>query len=188
MRLSDVFKPLNIRIDREQLGTASKKFLAAGPTRLAFPDTPETSSNGTLTFIPAEAGPTDYNADLSKTRQMEMSQQYLDQRRKALMLDVAEMEFHLGVEVQWEPNDADFVNTKQYIATRDYQVALLNLQRLVVQRLFELHKMNLLQTGKTFYLALSWRTHPHPKLRVPRAEIHREEPSSSFARYSHRAG
>ncbi|KAI0323319.1 hypothetical protein GY45DRAFT_1227486, partial [Cubamyces sp. BRFM 1775] len=35
----------------------------------------------------------------------------------------------------------------QYIATRKYQRALGKLQRLVIQRLFELHKLNLSQTG-----------------------------------------
>ena len=35
----------------------------------------------------------------------------------------------------------------KYIATRTYQQALGRLQRLVIQRLFELHKMNVAQTG-----------------------------------------
>ena len=139
--------------DRAQLGIASKVFLEAGPRNLAFPAPPEPTATApgnsppVVTFLPAESGPTNYTADTSKTRRAETNRRYLDQRRKALMLDIAEMEFHLGVQVPWEPNDPDYVNTKAYIATRDYQVALLNLQRLVVQRLFELHKMNLAQTG-----------------------------------------
>ncbi|KAI1782950.1 hypothetical protein LXA43DRAFT_904545, partial [Ganoderma leucocontextum] len=157
------------------------KFLAAGPKKLAFPDPP--SEGNAVTFMPVETGATNYSAATSKTRHIETNCRYLDQRRKALMLDVAEMEFHLGVEAQWEPNNPDFVNTKQYIATRDYQVALLNLQRLVVQRLFELHKMNLSQTGYHIrrYIAKSLQTRSRAirtaldKYNVAARAVHRPE-------------
>ncbi|KAI0704566.1 hypothetical protein C8Q76DRAFT_631002 [Earliella scabrosa] len=100
-----------------------------------------------LQFLQPHTGPTDYNAEFSKGRKLETNRRYLDQCRKVLMLEIAEMEVALGVEVTWQPSDPDYVAAQQYIATRKYQVALGNLQRLVVQRLFELHKMNLSQTG-----------------------------------------
>ena len=48
---------------------------------------------------------------------------------------------------RWVPGDREYEETLKYIATRNYQRALGRLQRLVIQRLFELHKLNLAQTG-----------------------------------------
>lgn len=96
--------------------------------------------------MPPETGPTNYEAETSKTRKIETHRRYLDDRRKVLMLEVASMEIRLGV--SWQPGDKEYVRVLRYIATRKYQKALSNLQRLVVQRLFELHKMNLAKTGK----------------------------------------
>ena len=58
------------------------------------------------------------------------------------------MEIALGIERRWEPTSPEYQGTLKYIATRKYQQALGRLQRLVIQRLFELHKLNLSQTGK----------------------------------------
>ncbi|KAH9850690.1 hypothetical protein C2E23DRAFT_734479 [Lenzites betulinus] len=114
--------------------SANRSFLAAD----GAPD---------LTFMPPHAGPTNYEAETSRTRKIETSRRYLDARRKVLMLEVADLEVHLGITSSWQPGDADYIRVAQYVATRKYQRALSNLQRLVVQRLFELHKMNISQTG-----------------------------------------
>lgn len=58
------------------------------------------------------------------------------------------MEAALDIENTWKPGDKLYDETLEYMATRKYQRALGKLQRLVIQRLFELHKMNLAQTGK----------------------------------------
>ena len=57
------------------------------------------------------------------------------------------MEKSMNVHDRWEPGDRQYQETLKYIATRCYQQALGRLQRLVIQRLFELQKMNLLHTG-----------------------------------------
>ncbi|KAI0371593.1 hypothetical protein BV20DRAFT_1035224 [Pilatotrama ljubarskyi] len=108
-----------------------------------------------LDFLPARTSPiTDYEGELSTghkaetaRRKIETARRYLDDRRKALTLEVADLEVHLGIAARWQPSDAEYMHVAQYIVTRKYQQALANVQRLVVQRLFELHKMNLSQTG-----------------------------------------
>jgi len=58
------------------------------------------------------------------------------------------MEVQFGIERRWDPSSAEYLEILGYLSTRTYQRALENLQRLVVQRLFELHKMNILATGE----------------------------------------
>ncbi len=117
-----------------RLGNAQSAFLKAAP-------------KGPLQFLSPHSGPTEYDADRSRTARLETNRRYLDQRRKELRLDIAEMEQALDIQNTWQPTDQEYREVKQWIATRKYHVALGNLQRLVVQRLFELHKMNLSQTG-----------------------------------------
>ena len=80
------------------------------------------------------------------------------------------MEADLQLRDRWQPTDPEYVSTLKYIKTRRYQQALGQLQRLVIQRLFELQKMNLSHTGKilphrasvpyfTLFLAYRVRTH-----------------------------
>lgn len=57
------------------------------------------------------------------------------------------MEKSMNIGNRWEPGDREYQDTLKYIATRRYQQALGRLQRLVIQRLFELQKMNLSHTG-----------------------------------------
>ncbi|KAJ2980920.1 hypothetical protein NUW54_g10941 [Trametes sanguinea] len=117
-----------------QLARANRQYLA-GP-----------QENFNVTFLPPSSGPTNYDAETSKTRKLETNRRYLDERRKLLSLEVTELEVQLGIGMRWQPGNRDYVRVARYIATRTYQRALANLQRLIVQRLFELHKMNLAQT------------------------------------------
>lgn len=61
------------------------------------------------------------------------------------------MEVDLGIERRWDPSSPEYLETLGYLSTRTYQRALEELQRLVVQRLFELHKMNISATGKCIH-------------------------------------
>ncbi|KAI0713716.1 hypothetical protein C8Q76DRAFT_768688 [Earliella scabrosa] len=100
-----------------------------------------------LTFEPPQSGPINYDEERSKTAKTETNRRYLNDRHKTLSLEIVEMEVALGVEITWQPSDPEYLKTMEWINTRRYQRALADLQRLVVQRLFELHKMNLSQTG-----------------------------------------
>ena len=88
-----------------------------------------------------------YSSELSKTRRLETERQYCDERRQAVLKDVVEMEIKLSITARWQPSSAEYINAVQYLGRRKYEKALDHLQKLVVQRLFELHRMNQSQNG-----------------------------------------
>ncbi|KAL7283898.1 hypothetical protein ACG7TL_001170 [Trametes sanguinea] len=124
-----------LRSASEELASASRRFNDKAPETLQ------------LSWEEPRTGATDYDADLSATRKLETRRRYLRERVNQLTAEVADMEVALNIEVRWQPGDASYRQTLQYMATRKYQRALGKLQRLVILRLFELHKMNLAQTG-----------------------------------------
>lgn len=56
----------------------------------------------------------------------------------------------MGITTRWTPATPEYMETICYISERQYHQALDNLQRLVTQRLFELHRLNLSGVGKCF--------------------------------------
>ena len=68
-----------------------------------------------------------------------------------LLLQVLELEVEMGIAEQWTPETLEYRETAQYINERQYHQALNNLQHLVTQRLFELHRLNLSGTGVYAY-------------------------------------
>lgn len=102
-----------------------------------------------LTFLTPRHGPTTYEADLSATRKLETRRRFLRERVDQLSADVIAIEVRLGIDQRWTPMDARYKHAVKYLAERTYQRALGKLQRLVVQRLFELHKLNIAQTGRS---------------------------------------
>ncbi len=80
------------------------------------------------------------------TRKPETSRHVLEEKVERLGADVIEIEGALGFK-RWQRMDAGFQRALDYMATRKYHQALGKLQWLVVQRLFELHKLNIAQTG-----------------------------------------
>ena len=83
-----------------------------------------------------------YSSELSKTCRLETEHWYTDERRQALLKDVVEMEVKLAITTCWQLSSPEYIHAIQYLGCRKYEKALNNLQKLVVQRLFELHKMN----------------------------------------------
>ena len=59
------------------------------------------------------------------------------------------MEVQLGI-TRWDSNTEDYKAVKVKIAEHDYQHAIDGLEHLMVQRLFELSKLNVMGTGKSF--------------------------------------
>ena len=118
---------------------------------------------------------TDYCGDTSATRRLECEQRDLKDRIQHLNIELFEMERSMNIHNRWEPGDREYQDTLQYIATRRYQQALGRLQRLVIQRLFELQKMNLSHTGTP----LPWDT-SHCMLTIQlslsRSHAHSQEP------------
>lgn len=87
-----------------------------------------------------------YYAETSQTRKKETERRHLGEKWDRLSREVIAMELKMGVN-RWAPESHEYKATLRYIAERDYQVALEKLHGLVVQRLFELHSMNISQTG-----------------------------------------
>ena len=53
----------------------------------------------------------------------------------------------MGISKRWTPDTPEYIETARYIHERQYHQALNRLQHLVVQRLFELHRLNLSGIG-----------------------------------------
>ncbi|KAI0700240.1 hypothetical protein C8T65DRAFT_709710 [Cerioporus squamosus] len=94
-----------------------------------------------------QSGPTDYYRETSATRKLETRRRELEDKVRRLTSQVISYELVLHVNRRWQPGDREYEETTKYIATRNYQRALGRLQRLVIQRLFELHKLNVSQTA-----------------------------------------
>ncbi|KAJ7034307.1 hypothetical protein C8F04DRAFT_1349600 [Mycena alexandri] len=63
------------------------------------------------------------------------------------LLEVQQSETAMGVVDRWEPTGPEWAEAAHLVSTKRYRMALLKLERLVIQRMFELTKMNLSQTG-----------------------------------------
>ncbi|KAJ7776375.1 hypothetical protein B0H16DRAFT_1659775 [Mycena metata] len=61
--------------------------------------------------------------------------------------EVQESEIKMGVVDRWEDTSPEWAEAAHLVSTKRYRLAVLKLERLVVQRMFELTKMNLSQTG-----------------------------------------
>jgi hypothetical protein len=79
---------------------------------------------------------------------LESERRFCLELRENVLEQIIDIEVQLGIEKRWDPSSTEYLEILGYLSTRTYQRALENLQRLVVQRLFELHKMNISATGK----------------------------------------
>lgn len=58
------------------------------------------------------------------------------------------LEQSLGIPTRWTPDSEEYIDACKWAKERKYRLALDRLERLVIQRLFELQKANLVSTGK----------------------------------------
>jgi hypothetical protein len=100
-----------------------------------------------ITTTPSEAATQTYAGNLSETRKREMQRRYLSEKRDQIHLEVIELEGKLGIDRRWSPTSPEYVDALRYSTMQAYHNALDKLQKLVIQRLFELHKLNLNFTG-----------------------------------------
>ncbi|KAF7799883.1 hypothetical protein EIP86_011125 [Pleurotus ostreatoroseus] len=119
----------------------------------SFRDTIPANYVGTssFTFVPQRlaSATSTYDDQFSQTRQLETQRRQANARYNRVEYEVLKMEYMLGIapEKRWTPCDSQYIAALKHIGERKYRKALVNLQRLVIQRLFELHKLNLSQTG-----------------------------------------
>ncbi|KAG6809418.1 hypothetical protein H0H92_000329 [Tricholoma furcatifolium] len=88
-----------------------------------------------------------YSTNLSETRRTDTARRQLTDRRDTLLLDLSQSEDKMNIHTRWTPDSPQYRQVAEYIANRKYERALDHLQSLVIKRLFELHKLNLSQTG-----------------------------------------
>ena len=102
-----------------------------------------------MTSIPEdyEYGSSTYQGDVSRTRKLEGAQRMMHEKHQTILRQVQMLELAMGIQRRWQPADPQYIETARHIAERKYRRALDELQRLVVQRLFELNTMNIAGTG-----------------------------------------
>ncbi|KAG1802115.1 uncharacterized protein HD556DRAFT_1429739 [Suillus plorans] len=123
---------LKLRDAESQAQSASARFLSTTPMDYQF-----ISSTGTQP----------YSSDMTATRKLETQCRYSAERLATIQQDVVSMEVKMGITNRWQPSSPEYQATMKYMSNYQYQRALDNLQRLVVQRLFELQRLNISQTA-----------------------------------------
>ncbi|KAF8196114.1 hypothetical protein BJ912DRAFT_847093 [Pholiota molesta] len=108
-----------------------------------------------------------YSSDLSKTRLLETERRYADERRASVHRELVEMEVKMGITTRWHASMPEYIDAKRYMSRRRYEKAVDALQKLVVQRLFELQRMNQSKNGYRM------RTHIAKALQRRSKTIHR---------------
>lgn len=88
-----------------------------------------------------------YSRLASATNQKERRRRLARERYDTAQRDVVQIEVQLGVVRRWEPTDPEYRETLKYIRDRKYHRALDKVHQLVVQRLFELQRMNISGLG-----------------------------------------
>lgn len=88
-----------------------------------------------------------YSKQMSATRRMETRRKFLRSRITTISLELAHVEELMGLEERWTPTLADYQAAVKLRNEREYWKRLNHLHKLIVQRLFEPHKMNLAGTG-----------------------------------------
>ena len=103
-----------------------------------------------------EAGSEAYKASYGKQASWSTKQETAHRHLRAVLdgslYMVIQIEVQMGInEVdRWQPDHPKYIEIVKYTATRQYQKALDHLQKLVVQRLFELQKLNVAGTGEWY--------------------------------------
>jgi hypothetical protein len=88
-----------------------------------------------------------YRIEQSKTQKLETRRRYAADKLDILLREITALEVKLNITVRWSPTSPEYIETMKYVRERKYRRALDHLQRLVVQRLFELHRLNLSGVG-----------------------------------------
>ena len=89
-----------------------------------------------------------YTHDLSTMQKLESNHCLAIKLQENCLKQVIDLEVSMGIDKCWDSLSPEYLETLGYLATRRYQWALEELQQLVIQLLFELHRMNILATGK----------------------------------------
>lgn len=88
-----------------------------------------------------------YSDALSETRKAETKRRFLKTQYDRTLFQVIQKEEEMGLSRRWTPLDPEYIEAAQRMNEKKYRDTLEKLHGLVIQRLWELHKMNLSGTG-----------------------------------------
>ncbi|KAG1851168.1 hypothetical protein F4604DRAFT_1934181 [Suillus subluteus] len=89
----------------------------------------------------------DYSQVAKQTARIEAARRTALQALLINVRAVGDLEEKLGIAKTWTEANPDYISTMEYMRSHKFRQVLDNLQRLVVQRLFELSKANMAGTG-----------------------------------------
>lgn len=116
-----------------------------------FSNIADGKSKGFINAIPEDYDPKQggrtYRSELSQTRKLQTQATAAREKVDRLTREIIEMELKMNISTRWDPTMEEYRDTLKYMAERAYHKALDHLQRLVVQRLFELHRLNVAGVG-----------------------------------------
>lgn len=111
------------------------------------------SSVRTFSFVD-ESQPQEYAKATSRTLREETKRQKAKEALEKVEAEVIEMEMALEILPQrrWKPSEAQYKKALEQISLREYHDAIDKLELLVCQRLFELQRLNISQTGRSLLI------------------------------------
>ncbi|EKM48904.1 uncharacterized protein PHACADRAFT_107991 [Phanerochaete carnosa HHB-10118-sp] len=84
-----------------------------------------------------------YSRDVTRTRKLETERRVAAEQYDRVSAEVVALEIKMDIQERWDPTTPAYQEALKYICERTYRRALDKLHRLVVQRLFELQKLNM---------------------------------------------
>ncbi len=119
--------------------------------QLATLDASRLRANSQFYAFDPHAPNSTYEGLHSSGRRLQTEHRHANERYDRVLEDVQALELQMGIGVRWTPNTPEYVAALKYIRERKYRRALYKLQKLVMNRLFELSKLNVAQTGKLLF-------------------------------------
>jgi len=92
-----------------------------------------------------------YQSDASATRRLESVQWAATDELLMSIHAIKDLEGKLNIGQPWTEDDPAYQEAERYLHRRDFHCALDRVQRLVVQRLFEMSKANIAGMGNIFF-------------------------------------
>lgn len=96
-------------------------------------------------FGPAQTD-ADYAEAAKATRRLEVQRRHVLELETKALSAVQDLEVRLGT-TRWVPGDEKWVEVEEMVRKRSYRRALDHLEKLIIQRMFELAKCNMSGTG-----------------------------------------
>ena len=92
-----------------------------------------------------------YETDATATRRLESARRAATDKMMVAIDAVHDLEVKLNIERTWTEDDREYQDAARYLQHRDFHRALDRVQQLIVQRLFEMSKANIVGIGNVFF-------------------------------------